>query len=80
MNAAGSCFHKGGELQETEPYILCWISFSDSGSMLRKGGRRRDAARAAVDGKTKPGSCVPGARIYSPCLNNSGKQDAGPKI
>ena len=28
------------KLQETEPYILCCISFSDSGSTLRKGGRQ----------------------------------------
>ena len=37
MNAAGSCFHNGGKLQETEPYILCCISFSNSGSTFRKG-------------------------------------------
>ena len=43
MNAADSCFHNGGKLQERVPYIFCCINFGDSVSTLRKDGRQWEA-------------------------------------
>ena len=47
MNAADSCFHNGGKLQETEAYILYRISFRGSGRNLRRASFTESALATA---------------------------------
>ena len=63
MNAADSCFHNGGKLQETEPYIFCCINFGDSVSTVRKDGRQREA----LGGSERSRGWEPKRRDIRPC-------------
>ena len=79
MDAVGTCFQNGGKASGNRAVHPLLYQLQRQWKHAQEGRETARSARAAEDGKTKPGSCDPGVRIYSPCLNNSVKQDAGPK-
>ena len=56
MNAAGSCSHNSGRLQETEAHILYRISFRGSGRNLRRASFTESASATAEAHSRRAGS------------------------